>query len=174
MARAAQQAGKQFEMMIEQANQVYKLQGKALVFKSEPSVKTIRGQAGKIVKTIYAEANGLDYFGTIDGGKGIFFEAKQTKGKSFPLKNIKPHQAETMRTLDRFQTTTFLLVRFSDIGKMYLLPPGAFLSAWDGWTKYSNRASIPLATFEAHGTEIAATNGCAVDWLDAVQKEEAL
>ena len=169
MARISQQAGKQFEQMIEQANHVYKLQGKALVFKSEPSVKTIRGQAGKIVKTIYAEANGLDYFGTLAGGKGIFFEAKQTKGKSFPLKNIKPHQAETIRTLDKLQTTTFLLVRFSDVGKMYLLPPDAFLQAWDGWTMYSNRASIPLSTFEAHGTEIAAANGCAVDWLDAVQ-----
>lgn len=170
MARASQRAGKEFETMINQANQVYKLQGKALIFKSEPGVKTIRGNAGKIVKTIYAEANGLDYFGTLQGGRGVFFEAKQTKGKSFPLKNIKAHQAETIRTLDKLHTTTFLLVRFSDVGKMYLLPPDAFLKAWDGWTKYSNRASIPLATFEAYGTEITASQGCAVDWIDAIQK----
>lgn len=171
MARAAQQAGKQFEQMIEQANQVYKLQGKALVFKSEPSVKTISNGRGGFKSPIYAQSNGLDYFGTLKGGQGVFFEAKQTAETSFPLKQIKPHQVETLRAYENLDTLAFLLVRFSKTGKVFLLPPKSVIEAWDGWTKYSNRASIPLATFEAHGTEIAATNGCAVDWLNAVQTE---
>lgn len=169
MGRTAQQAGKQFEMMIEQANQVYKLQGKALIMKAEPTVKTFgKGKEG-FSKSVYAKSNGLDYFGSLKGGQGVFFEAKQTAETSFPLKQIKAHQVELFRAYEKLDTLAFLLVRFSKTGKMYLLPPKPLIEAYDGWTKYSNRASIPLATFEACGTEITASQGCAVDWMDAIQ-----
>ncbi len=82
MGKTAQQAGKQFEMMIEQANHVYKLQGKALIMKAEPTVKTFgKGKEG-FSKSIYAKSNGLDYFGSLKGGRGVFFEAKQTQRRA--------------------------------------------------------------------------------------------
>ncbi len=156
-------------MMIEQANQVYFLQDKAMIMKAEPTVKTFGNKKSGFNKSVYAKSNGLDYFGSLKGGRGVFFEAKQTAEVSFPLKQIKAHQVELFRAYEKLDTLAFLLVRFSKTGKMYLLPPKPLIEAWDGWTKYSNRASIPLATFEAYGTEIAATDGCAVDWLDALQ-----
>lgn len=173
MARAAQQAGKQFEMMIEQANNVYRLKNKALIFKSEPSIKTMRDHEGAFKTPTYAKSNGLDYSGTLAGGRGVFFEAKQTAAVSFPLKQIKPHQIETFRMYEKLDALSFLLVRFSKTGKVFLLPPRTVIDLYDDWKKSKERASIPLATFEAHGTEIAATNGCAVDWLDAVRRKMA-
>lgn len=123
--------GKGFEKEIEAVNEVYLLRGLADILKSPTEwiyigyteyqriyrynpngVATTGG--GRYMKMIPSD---LDF-----GGNGYVFDAKETKGNRFPLKNIKPHQYVRLRRSARCGNVAGCLIKFSDVDRVFFAP----------------------------------------------------
>lgn len=162
--------GKRTEQMLIQSNRQYYLQAQAFIIKQNPEVKTLRGANGKIAETFYAEKSGLDYVGLIPGGQFVTFDAKETANKSsFPLKNIKRHQVNTTDVVHAFEGVAFMIVHFTSLSRMFLLPAEVLKKAFQE-SENGGSKSIPLKTFEQEAIEVKSGNGCHIDWLSAMAK----
>jgi len=106
-----------------------------------------------------------DYNG-IYKGKYIDFEAKETANKnSFPLANIHIHQIEHLRKIVKHGGIGFIIVRFSSLDRIFLLPANElflFLEKYD-------RKSIPLEYFITNGKEIKISLRPRIDYLKYIE-----
>lgn len=98
------------------------------------------------------------------GVKGIAFDAKQTKGKNLPLKNIEKHQIEYMIKVKKQGHAAFILVYFSDLDRYFRLDITELMT----FVEKSNRKSIPLNYFINYGVEVRKGNRILLDYLKGV------
>ena len=135
--------GKRFEELIENANIQYMLSGSALIEKTEVQTKMING------KMIYTKKGMPDFVGTIEGGKSIAFDAKSTKGKSFPIKNIlsRVHQLQYLTRTERLGGHAFYLIEFKDLSRFFLASIQEIEKAVER-SYNGGRKSIPIEEFE--------------------------
>lgn len=162
--------GKRTEQMLIQSNRQYYLQGQAFIIKQNPEVKTLRGSDGRIAETFYAEKSGLDYVGLIPGGQFVTFDAKETASKSsFPLKNVKRHQVNTTDVVHAFEGVAFMIVHFTSLSRMFLLPAKVLKQAYNE-SESGGPKSIPLKNFETDAIEVKSGNGCHIDWLPGMKE----
>ena len=105
-----------------------------------------------------------DYNG-IYRGKYIDFEAKETKNKtSFPLRNIHSHQIEHIKSIIEHKGIAFLIIRFTNLDKTFLLKGEHFLA----FIKNNKRCSIPLSYFNECGFLIKDNYNPRLDYLKIV------
>ena len=69
----------------------------------------------------FEKKSSVDYIGVAQGIP-ICFDAKETRQKSLPLKNIHEHQINFMESFEKQQGISFLIVHFLLNGKYFLLP----------------------------------------------------
>lgn len=108
-----------------------------------------------------------DYNG-IYKGKYIDFEAKETKNStSFPLSNIHKHQVEHLKKIYNHGGIGFIIVRFCNLSKTYLL----FIEDLLEFLENKTRASIPISYFEEKGHIIKEGISPRLDYLKIVDRK---
>lgn len=156
--------GKRFEQMIEAANKHYLYNSLAAIEKQEIKTRMVNGQM------IYERKGPPDYMGIVQGGRAIAFEAKSTRGKNLPLKNItrRMHQLGFLKKHEEMGGIAFYLVHFEDMGETYLLPieeiEDAIRTAERG-----GRKSIP---YEAFLYPVKSTWHTNLDYMGAYEELE--
>jgi penicillin-binding protein-related factor A (putative recombinase) len=175
MAAKTKSTGAALEALVRKRADAYKAEGLDLEQGSPRFAGTVDGQ-GRARGRLVAKG-GLDFSGDF-WGRRVTFDAKSTKGKSFPIdpkRTVKPHQARRLREAHERGAIAFLLVEFSE------LPDGPryFALTWPVLAPYWEQAdqarylggkaapSIPLATFEASCARVVRT-GAALDLVAVV------
>lgn len=108
------------EELIDRANLLYKNQGIADVYKIPPPFQTMKNVKGTVTG-YFKKGELVDYFGLVDG-QAIAFDAKETKTKNLPLKNIPQHQYEFLKGWHKQKGTSFLIVGFTSVEEYYVVP----------------------------------------------------
>ncbi len=120
----------------------------------------------KIVEAFFETQSTLDYNG-IYKGKYLEFDAKQTNNKtSLPLANIHKHQLEHIKRVLRHKGIAFLIVRFTILGKDFILMGNDLLD----FIENNNRKSIPLAYFLERGLPLTLNYSPRLDYIKAIDK----
>lgn len=89
------------------------------------------------------------------------FDAKQVKGKSLPLSNVHAHQVLRLRRSAKCGVVAGLMVKFSDVDRVFFLGAAQLEAKYEGWQKQTGKrakvgtASIAIAELEEVGEEIA-------------------
>ena len=144
--------GMTLESDINSSNKYYLDNDIAVIYKKPTPVKVVKVDYNNRINTRITEAyyeipSTTDYNG-IYKGKYIDFEAKETKSKtSFNLNNIHKHQIKHLDRILKHGGISFLIVRFTTIGKTFLLFADDFIN----YINKNDRKSVPLSFFEEKG-----------------------
>ena len=132
--------GKALESTINRVNMRYRTSGQALIiYNGTPINITASG-----VQLCKAKP---DFEGLLRGGTYIVFDAKESADKtSLPLVNLREHQVEYLKMVDRLGGIAFFLVHFYKLypDKAYKIPIKFILPYWEKWKYEKGRASIPI------------------------------
>ncbi len=138
--------GSALENLIDRTNDYYKSKNIARIDKAATPVKvTSITSEGRISEGYFEKKSTVDYYGMAQG-TFIAFDAKQTRLKSFPLKNVHRHQVEYMEDITRHGGVVFILVEFSCDEAYYILPFEVLKDYFDN-AENSGRKSIPRSAF---------------------------
>ncbi|MFF5994254.1 Holliday junction resolvase RecU [Lysinibacillus sp. KU-BSD001] len=154
--------GKFLERVIDIANTKYRNAGLADIRKI-PTPVQIKHDTGREVIGRKEKAEWVDYAGVCNG-RAVVFDAKETRGKNFPLKNLHDHQYELLKSWYQKGAISFLLVYFKELDKYYRLPFKPLCAAWEE-AKNGGAKSIPIATFEAEACEVKSMDGYTLHYL---------
>lgn len=119
-----------------------------------------------VVKEAYFKIPSTTDYNGIYKGKYIDFEAKETKGKSFPLSNIHNHQILHLQKVEKHGGISFLIVRFTKEDLTFLLET-KFLTKF---LEEETRKSIPLSYFQTYGFLVANQYNPIVPYLKIVDQ----
>lgn len=123
----------------------------AVIYKKPTPIKIVKvcfdSQKNATIREAYFKLpSNTDYNGLYKG-KYIDFEAKEVKGKSFPLSNINGHQINHIRSIIEHGGIAFIIVRFALLNKTFVLKGEDLISIVDNEAS----KSIPLSLFEDTG-----------------------
>lgn len=157
--------GMTLESEINDSNRYYLENDIAVVYKKPTPIKVVKQVNERIINAYFEKPSTTDYNGLYKG-KYIDFEAKETKGVSFPLKNIHPHQIRHLENIERHGGICFLIVRFVNVNETYLL----FEKDFDYFVKNNTRKSIPIDYFKEKGYLIKDKLRPMVDYIEIIDK----
>lgn len=157
--------GMTLESEINDSNRYYLENDIAVVYKKPTPIKVVKQVNEKIINAYFEKPSTTDYNGLYKG-KYIDFEAKETKGVSFPLKNIHPHQIRHLENIERHGGICFLIVRFVNVNETYLL----FEKDFDYFIKNNTRKSISIDYFKEKGYLIKDKLRPMVDYIEIIDK----
>lgn len=156
-------------------NEQYLLSKKAVIHKKPIPIQIVnvnypKRSAAKITEAYYQKASTTDYNG-IYNGFYLDFEAKETKNKtSFPLKNFHEHQILHMRACEEQNGICFIIIRFSSLNRVFILPFDKLDIWWEQQLKPSGKKSIPLNSIIEEGFEVSYGFSPRLPYLDAIDK----
>lgn len=152
--------GKGLEILIDAANKQYALKKWGVIQHVEQPVKVEKKMAqGKVTGRLLKST--VDFVGHYKG-RGVAFDAKQTKNKtSFPLSNIEYHQFLFLENFYDSGGWAFLIVEFTALNKIYLLPLPQLRKHWKDMEQGGPK-SIKLESF-IH--EVKSGRGAALDYM---------
>lgn len=136
--------GKVLEKNIIQANAYYEHSKLAVITQMPTPVDITKVIANKV--TGFLTRSTVDFYGTLKGGRSIYFDAKETNEPRFAVANntkLHEHQIEYLRKQHLMSSLCFLIVDFTAEREAYLIP-------WPVVAKYleeaqtGGRKSIPL------------------------------
>lgn len=164
--------GMKFEDEIDLSNRYYLQNDIAIIHKKPTPIQIVKVDYPKRAKAVIKEAyfrraSTTDYNG-IYKGKYIDFEAKATQNKtSFPLINIHQHQVDHMQQVSRHGGIVFILICFSSLDEVYLLP---FKHFFEYWQRYVNnqKKSIQLKEIQKDGILIPYTYRPRIDYIKVI------
>jgi recombination protein U len=165
MARGGRDTtGSFLEKRLNMTNFGYRMKGWALIDKIPTPWKVFYDRKSKQSKAFPDKKSTVDYIG-IANGRPIAFDAKSTKERtSFPLKNVEIHQAEYMKRHRDQGGLDFLIVEFSKIEEVYLLPFDLFYPLWRVHQS-GGRHSIPHQYFAMNCDRVVTGRGVPLDYL---------
>lgn len=162
-SRSHANRGAVLEQMIDMTNNQYRNKGVADIRKIPTPIKILKHH-GKTITGHTQKGEWVDYSGVYDS-RAIIFDAKETSNStSFPLNNISLHQYELLKSWHQKGARSFLLVSFTKLGEIYLLPFPLLETYWEGAQKGS-RKSIPYDYFRTSCSLIESKNGVILDYL---------
>lgn len=140
----------------------------AFIYKKPTPIQVTKVDYSKnnaIIKEAYfKEPSTTDYNGLYKG-KYIDFEAKETDSKtSFPLKNIHNHQINHIKNMIENGGIAFIIVRFTELNRTYLLLGKDLIS----FIENNKRQSIPIIFFEQNAYLIEEKYIPRVDYLKII------
>lgn len=163
--------GKYFEEMIDLTNATYNNKGQAVITKI-PTPWQVQRKYNAYTRQ-YQIANAFPQSkSTVDFGGtalsySIWFDAKVTKKKSFPLINIHKHQIDYLKKVHEQGGKAFLLIHFELFKTTWLLWISDLLS----FMASNTRKSIPHSWLEENCSQIVSRNGILLDYLPEVLKQ---
>lgn len=167
--------GMSLENDINISNEYYIDTKKAFIYKKPTPIKIVKvnypsktNKTGRItIKEAYFESPSTTDYNGLYKGKYIDFEAKETNNKSyFPLENIHKHQIEHLRNIMENGGISFLIVRFTEYNKTFILFSNDFFNYIDN----NIRKSIPYEYFIEKGYEIKEKYSPRLDYLEIIEK----
>jgi len=157
-------------MLVEMTNNQYRNAWLADIRKVPTPVKILE-RNGKEITGHLEKGTWVDYSG-IYNGHSIIFDAKETKLKRFPLKNISPHQYQQLKSWHKHGAVAFLLVAFWLEGKnepeIYVLRFEQLEAAYENQDSERGSKSISLNFFRGNCESVKSSNGFVVDYLTAL------
>lgn len=123
--------GKVLEKNILQANAYYDQQGRARVVQMPTPVNVTRVAGHKV--TGFFGRSTVDFYGTLKGGRAVYFDAKETAVNTFEVLNesvMHPHQIEFLDTQHRLGAICFLVISFTKYKEEYLVPWPVFMEVY--------------------------------------------
>ena len=163
--------GMTLESDINSSNKYYLENDIAVIYKKPTPVKVVKVNYNnrintKITEAYYEIPSTTDYNG-IYKGKYVDFEAKETKSKtSFNLNNIHKHQIKHLERVLKHGGISFLIVRFTTIGKTFLLFTDDFIY----YINNNDRKSVPLSFFEEKGFLLKDGYNPIIDYIKIIDK----
>lgn len=158
--------GATFERLIDIANTKYRNVGLADIRKVPTPVQITKSK-GRLVEGRKETAEWVDYAGVYKG-QAVAFDAKETSGTSFPLKNLSQHQYRLLESWHKKGAIVFLLVSMRKYDEIYLLPFKVLQTALEV-AKNGGRKSIAFATFQSECIEVKSKDGYTLHYLDALE-----
>lgn len=158
--------GMSLESLINQANEYYLDNDKAVIYKKPTPIGIIDVDYthNKITNAYFKDKSTFDYNG-IYRGKYLDFEAKESHSKtSFPLSNIHKHQFTHLRRILKHGAISFLIVNIRD--EYYLLKGEDLLE----FVNNNTRKSIPYNFFNEHCYKIEEKLRPTIDYLKIVDE----
>lgn len=163
--------GMSLEERLNKSNEYYLTHNLAVIHKKPTPIQVVRvdyprRSAARITEAYYRHASTTDYNGVYQG-KYIDFEAKETKNKtSFPLSNLPEHQREHMLSCLDQGGIAFLIVSFSELDEIYLLP----YQYIHQYIKNNDKQSLTYDFIKDNGYECPTGIFPMIDYLKALDK----
>lgn len=158
--------GAVLERLVDMTNTQYRNKGIADIRKI-PTPVQIQSNVGGKVKGYTMKPEWVDYSGVHDG-RAIVFDAKETANRtSFPLNNISEHQYQLLKSWHQKGARSFLLVLFSKLDEVYLLPFALLETYWEDALK-GGRKSIPHSAFVEKCDLVKSEKGYVLHYLNHV------
>jgi len=130
----------ELEKRANRQNIIYRKNYRALILKIEvPIILTRKG--------LVAKQSTVDYTGTLNGGKSIAFDAKETQSKtSFPLANIEDHQLAYLKYQQKLGGIAFFMIHFKKLyaNKVFITP----IPFIEQCVNKNERKSLPISDFK--------------------------
>ncbi|KAA1040210.1 Holliday junction resolvase RecU [Macrococcus equipercicus] len=168
--------GMSFEEAIDKTNHYYITHHIAVIHKKPTPVQIVKVdypmRSKAVIKEAYFKTPSTTDYNGIYRGRHIDFEAKETHNKtSFPLQNIHLHQIEHMERVAKQGGICFLLVHFSRLEEVYLLPFERLSVYWRRMTE-GGRKSIALTEIKNDGILIPYEYQPRLDYLAALNLKD--
>ena len=165
--------GTDFEDNINESNEYYLNKNIAVIYKKPTPVQIVKvdypaRNKAKIVEAYYKTPSTTDYNG-IYNEKYLDFEAKSCKELNFSFERIYEHQIRHLEKIDNLGGIAFLMVEFSSINEVYILPAKLLLEKYEE-SLNGGRKSIPYDYIKDNGYLVKQGFNPRLDYLDAVKK----
>ncbi|MCL2664069.1 MAG: Holliday junction resolvase RecU [Defluviitaleaceae bacterium] len=159
--------GSAFEELISLTNRLYRERRLAVIQKVPTPITpvAVNNETHTISAAYFEQKSTVDFIGVAQG-VAICFDAKETRYKNLPLKNIHRHQIEFMEAFRRQEGIAFLLVRFVWADEVFFLPVET-LSQYHSSAALGGRKSIPYEAFDRKYL-VQNKNGFPIHYLEAV------
>lgn len=129
--------GARFEDIISVACEYYETKELAKIEKEMEPMKPIRELGkGKFI-ACYTKRSGVDYKGTLKGGRAVAFEAKHTDTDTMQRTRLEPWQMDYLRQHTKLGAETFVLLSFK-MENFYKIP----FNKWDNMKQEFGRVSL--------------------------------
>ena len=165
--------GMSFEEEIIKANGYYLASDVAVIHKKPTPVQIVKvdypKRAAATITEAYFKTPSTTDFNGIYKGVYLDFEAKETTNKtSFPLANIHEHQLKHILAVAKHGGFSFLMVKFSVLGEIYLLTSDKLMMFWKEY-KAGDRKSIKRKEFMAEGFFVPSNTYPGLDYLKIIE-----
>lgn len=158
--------GMVLENLINMTNNQYRNSGFADIDKVPTNVKILK-VTGNRVSGCLQRGRWVDYTGVFKG-RSILFDAKETRAKNFPLKNLSPEQFQKLREHHTHGGASFLIISFTALHEeIYILRFEQLESAWRE-KEAGGHKSIPLQYFKDHCIKVKSSDGYVLHYLKAL------
>ncbi len=159
--------GSTLEEMINLTNDRYKEKGLALIQKIPTPITPVRIDSSNhtISLAYFDQQSTVDYIGAVQGIP-VCFDAKETRGKNLPLRNIHEHQIEFMRLFQNQKGLAFLIVYFESYREYYFLSLDKLCFFFER-SKNGGRKSIAYEEFDRRYL-IHSKSGFIIHYLEAI------
>ena len=114
----------------------------------------------------FTQRSGVDYKGTLKGGRAIAFEAKHTDSDIMEYRRLQPWQLDYLKEHDELGAITFILLSFS-MKNFYRIP----LKQWEDMKKIYGRLHLKEEDIQEYKIK---ENGLFIDFLHGFYKETDL
>ncbi|PET93075.1 Holliday junction resolvase RecU [Bacillus cereus] len=165
--------GMAFERLINLSNEMYQIEGVALINKRPTPVKVLKSKGGRVLSGFYEAKSTVDYDGVYKG-RAIAFEAKSTENATrFDLKNIAQHQLDYLEKAEKMGAICFFLIGFSKDKSVFVVPLSVIQSYVSMSQQPRGKKSIPRADFDIYGYLVDQTERASVDYLQYIDEAVA-
>jgi recombination protein U len=161
--------GSALEEYINLTNVKYREHQLGLIQKIPTPIKPVELDSvnGNIKKAFFEERSTVDYIGLVQGYP-ICFDAKETKLKRFPLKNIHHHQIDFMKDFEKQEGIAFFLIHFSSEDTIFFVP-FTFIENKIAQSNEGGPKSIPYEEF-TNFYQVHNKDGYIVHYIDALDR----
>jgi recombination protein U len=164
-----QNRGMSFEAEINQSNQFYAANKRAIITKRPTPINVVKVdyQRGAKITHAYFETQSTTDYNGIYRGKYLDFEAKSTQSKTaLPIANITQHQREHLAHIIEQGGLACLLISFASKDEVYVLKAEDFLR----FCEQEKRQSLPYAWIQRHGAIVPIQYQPRLDYLSAIDQ----
>lgn len=133
LGRQSKKIGQYFEDLISMSCQCYEDEGIAKIEKQSEPLEPIGVQKDRYGRVrqgffiaVYKAKSGVDYKGTLKGGRTVCFEAKHTDTGIMQRTRLADHQIEYLRKYESLGALCFVLLSY-DLQSFYAIP----FKEWD-------------------------------------------
>ena len=165
--------GSEFENSINESNEYYLKKGVAAIYKKPTPIQVVKvdypaRSKAKITEAYYKTPSTTDYNG-IYKEKYIDFEAKSCRELNFSFERLYEHQIKHLETVQNLGGIAFLIIEFSSINEVYILPSYLLLEKYLE-SLNGGRKSIPYDYIKDFGFLVKQGINPKLDYLQAVNK----
>lgn len=154
--------GKTLESRLTAQHRLYRAARVAKIDKCHPEARVVSG------RLTYTDRGPPDYMGCLAGGRGVVFEAKETKLKRWPFKDLADHQARSLGEYSHLGFRSFIVIMFMGHAATRLVMWEDIRDKWWSWRGGEGGAA------SIHMDDEIMTPLDGVDWLALWGDDEQL